>query len=56
MIEWVLTKIQFVEIGSKECYTGMLYACYDLIRPDVIVEISWRHQLNDFTMVSFALS
>jgi clathrin heavy chain len=28
----------------------MLYACYDLIRPDVVMEISWRHGLNDFTM------
>lgn len=28
----------------------MLYACYDLIRPDVVLEISWRHGLNDFSM------
>ncbi len=28
----------------------MLYACYDLIRPDVIVEMSWRNGLHDFTM------
>lgn len=28
----------------------MLYACYDLIRLDVVMEISWRHGLNDFTM------
>ena len=28
----------------------MLYACYDLIRPDVIMEVSWRHGLQDFTM------
>jgi clathrin heavy chain len=28
----------------------MLYACYDLIRPDVVLELSWRHGLNDFTM------
>lgn len=28
----------------------MLYACYELIRPDVIMEISWRHGLHDFTM------
>jgi clathrin heavy chain len=28
----------------------MLYACYDLIRPDVIMEISWRKGLHDFTM------
>jgi len=40
----------FVDIGSRECYVGMLYACYDLIRPDVILEVSWRYGLNDFTM------
>ncbi|KAF2876123.1 clathrin heavy chain [Massariosphaeria phaeospora] len=40
----------FVDIGSRECYVGMLYACYDLIRPDVVLEVSWRHGLNDFTM------
>ncbi|KAI1382048.1 clathrin heavy chain [Hypoxylon crocopeplum] len=40
----------FVDIGSRECYVGMLYACYDLIRPDIILELSWRHGLNDFTM------
>lgn len=28
----------------------MLYACNDLIRPDVVLELSWRHGLNDFTM------
>ncbi|KAF1987741.1 clathrin heavy chain 1 [Aulographum hederae CBS 113979] len=40
----------FVDIGSRECYVGMLYACYDLIRPDVVLEVSWRSGLNDFTM------
>ncbi|KAL7629469.1 Clathrin heavy chain [Parahypoxylon ruwenzoriense] len=40
----------FVDIGSRECYVGMLYACYDLISPDIILELSWRHGLNDFTM------
>lgn len=28
----------------------MLYACNDLIRPDVVLELSWRNGLNDFTM------
>lgn len=46
--------VQFVDIGSRECYVGMLYACYDLIRPDVILEVSWRNGLHDFTMVSCA--
>ncbi|KAH7131916.1 hypothetical protein B0J11DRAFT_520333 [Dendryphion nanum] len=40
----------FVDIGSRECYVGMLYACYDLIAPHVVLEVSWRHGLNDFTM------
>ncbi|KAK4132369.1 clathrin heavy chain [Trichocladium antarcticum] len=40
----------FVDIGNRECYVGMLYACYDLIRPDLILELSWRNGLNDFTM------
>ena len=42
--------IQFVDIGSRECYVGMLYACHDLIPMHVVMEISWRHNLNDFTM------
>lgn len=28
----------------------MLYACNDLIRPDLVLELSWRNGLNDFTM------
>ncbi|KAL9528508.1 putative clathrin heavy chain [Sphaerulina musiva] len=40
----------FVDIGSKECYVGMLYSCYELIPLHTIMEISWRHGLTDFTM------
>ncbi|KAI3390877.1 hypothetical protein diail_8455 [Diaporthe ilicicola] len=40
----------FVDVGNRECYVGMLYACYDLLRPDLILELSWRNGLNDFTM------
>jgi clathrin heavy chain len=43
--------MKFVDIGSRECYVGMLYSCYDLLRPDVVLEMSWRNGLNDFTMV-----
>lgn len=28
----------------------MLYACYDLIPIHLVMEISWRHGLTDFTM------
>lgn len=28
----------------------MLYACFDLLRADVVEETSWQHGLNDFYM------
>lgn len=40
----------FVDIGNKECYVATLYTCYDLIRQDVVMEISWRYDLKDYTM------
>lgn len=39
----------FVDIGNKECYVATLYTCYDLIRLDVVMELSWIHGLNDYT-------
>ena len=40
----------FVDIGNKECFAAMLYICFDLLREDVIEELSWQHGLNDFYM------
>ena len=40
----------FVEKSLKECFAACLYTCYDLLRPDVIMELAWRHQLMDFAM------
>lgn len=40
----------WVDIGHKECVTATLYACFDVVRPDVVEELSWRHGLNDFVM------
>jgi len=28
----------------------MLYSCYDLLPMHTVMELSWRHGLNDFTM------
>ncbi|ORY97188.1 hypothetical protein BCR43DRAFT_489386 [Syncephalastrum racemosum] len=40
----------FIEVGKRECFSAMLYSCYDLMRPDVVMELAWRHGLNDFAM------
>lgn len=40
----------FVDIGNKECFASLLYICFDLLRSDVVEELSWQHALNDFYM------
>ncbi|KAF9986069.1 hypothetical protein BGZ65_008891 [Modicella reniformis] len=40
----------FVESGNKECFAACLYICYDLVRPDIVLELAWRHGLTDFSM------
>lgn len=40
----------FVDIGNKECFAALLFFCFDLLRSDVVEELSWQHGLNDFYM------
>lgn len=40
----------FVDRGLKECFSACLFTCYELIRADVVMEVAWRFQLNDFAM------
>jgi len=38
----------FVEIGNHSAFAATLYTCYDLIRPDVALELSWKNKIIDF--------
>ena len=40
----------FIEKGEKECFAACLYTCYDLLRPDVVLELSWMNGLTDYSM------
>lgn len=40
----------FLEIGKTECFAATLFMCYDLLKPDVVLELAWRHNLIDFAM------
>ncbi|EDV20188.1 uncharacterized protein TRIADDRAFT_51044 [Trichoplax adhaerens] len=40
----------FLENDYQECFASCLFVCYDLLRPDVILELSWRHNLLDYAM------
>ncbi|KAI8818504.1 uncharacterized protein EV422DRAFT_537294 [Fimicolochytrium jonesii] len=43
----------FIESDKKECFAACLFTCYELLRPDVIMELAWRNGLNDFAMPYF---
>jgi clathrin heavy chain len=40
----------FLEHKNHECFAACLYQCYDLLRPDVILELAWKHKIMDFAM------
>eukprot|EP00918_Siedleckia_nematoides_P052760 GHVU01115232.1.p1 GENE.GHVU01115232.1~~GHVU01115232.1.p1 ORF type:complete len:1420 (+),score=245.63 GHVU01115232.1:120-4379(+) len=40
----------FLDEKNRECFTACLFQCYDLLRPDVILELAWRHNIMDFAM------
>jgi clathrin heavy chain len=37
----------FVENGDKEAFSACLYICYNLIRPDVALELAWKNKMLD---------
>ncbi|KAG7259139.1 hypothetical protein CRUP_020676 [Coryphaenoides rupestris] len=43
----------FLEEGKKECFAACLFASYDLLHPDVVLELAWRHDIVDFAMPYF---
>jgi len=40
----------FVDSDLHECFAACLYTCYDLLRPDVVLELAWRKGIIDFAM------
>jgi clathrin heavy chain len=40
----------FLDNKLHDCFTATLYKCYDLLRPDVVMELAWKHKIMDFAM------
>jgi clathrin heavy chain len=40
----------FVAEGQRECFAACLFACYDLVRADVVVEVAWTNGMTDTIM------
>jgi clathrin heavy chain len=42
--------LYFIEQQNKECFAAQLFTCYDLVKPDVVLELAWRSGYMDFAM------
>merc|ERR1712142_896607 len=40
----------FLEEKNYECFAACLFSCYDLLKPDAVMELAWRHNIMDFAM------
>merc|ERR1712012_41627 len=40
----------FLEHKAYDCFAACLFQCYDLLHPDVILGLAWRHNIMDFAM------
>merc|ERR1712129_178865 len=38
------------ESCPKSCFAACLFTCFELIRPDVVLELSWRYGLIEYCM------
>jgi clathrin heavy chain len=47
LLRYIMTK------EDKELVAAMLYNCYELIKPDVALEVGWRCGLQEFVMPYF---
>ena len=40
----------FIEKDDKESFAAVMYTCYNLVRPDVALELAWRAGITDYVM------
>lgn len=43
----------FLEKRNYSCFAACLFQCYDLLHPDVVLELSWRNDIMQFAMPYF---
>ena len=40
----------FLEQRNFDCFGACLFQCYDLLEPDVVLELAWRNNIMDVAM------
>ena len=47
---WRFVWMVNINFSAYDCFAACLFQCYDLLHPDVILELAWRHNIMDFAM------
>ena len=42
-----------MNMEDRELFAAMLYTCYELVQPDVALEVAWRYGLMEYVMPYF---
>jgi len=42
-----------MNMEDRELFAAMLYTCYELVQPDVALEVAWRFGLMEYVMPYF---
>jgi len=37
-----------VVVNSPTCFSACLYTCYDLVKPDEVLFLAWKHNMIDY--------
>ena len=45
--------VYFVDQKLTDCFAAQLYACYDLLRPDAVLELAWTRGMMDYAFPFF---
>lgn len=40
----------FIAQQHPEAFSAALYHCYDILRPDVVLELAWKNKISDYAM------
>lgn len=50
---FIILSLIYIDVllqGKKECFASCLFVCYDLIRPDIALELAWINNMVDFAL------
>lgn len=40
----------FLNEELNDCFSALLYKCYDLLRPYIVLELAWRYNIVNYAM------